>query len=151
MEKIKEKIEEGKAKGKKKLFKVAAVVVSAGLLTAGALALVDNIPEQGSSQNTIQGPEPIVLEIDEEDVITSEENEEEEEQEEKKRGFFGYVKAALYGMAAALGGWIATKIPWKKIFNRRTFYIILALVFLYLCVRFILPVFVDVPWGPEQA
>ena len=147
MEKIKEKIEEGKQKGKKKLFKVAAIVVSAGLLTAGALALVDNIPDQGHSQNTIQGPEPIVLELNEEDAALADENEDEEEQEEKKRGFFGYVKAALYGMAAALGGWIATKIPWKKIFNRRTFYILLALVFLYLCARFILPVFVDVPWG----
>lgn len=151
MDKIKNKIEEGKGKAKKKFFKVAAIVVSAGLLTAGTLALLDNIPEPGSSQNSIQGPEPIVLELDEEDVAMAEENEEEEEQEEKKRGFFGYVKAALYGMAAALGGWIATKIPWKKIFNMRTFYILLALLFLYLCARFILPVFVDVPWGPDQA
>ena len=151
MGKIKTKIEEGKGKAKKKFFKVAAIVVSAGLLTAGTLALIDNIPEQGSSQNSIQGPEPIVLELDEEDVALADESKEEEEQEEKKRGFFGYIKAALYGMAAALGGWIATKIPWKKIFNMRTFYILLALLFLYLCARFILPVFVDVPWGPDQA
>ena len=150
MGKIKETIEEGKAKGKKKLLKAAAVVVSAGLLTAGTLALIDNIPQQGNSQNSIQGPEPIVLEIDEEDMTATSESEEEEE-EEKKRGFFGYLKAALYGMAAAIGGWIATKIPWKKIFSKRTFYILLALVFLYLCIRFILPVFVDVPWGPDKA
>ena len=150
MGKIKETIEEGKAKGKTKLLKAAAVVVSAGLLTAGTLALIDNIPQQGNSQNSIQGPEPIVLEIDEEDMAATSESEEEEE-EEKKRGFFGYLKAALYGMAAAIGGWIATKIPWKKIFSKRTFYILLALVFLYLCIRFILPVFVDVPWGPDKA
>ena len=102
MGKIKETIEEGKAKGKKKLLKAAAVVVSAGLLTAGTLALIDNIPQQGNSQNSIQGPEPVVLEIDEEDMAATSESEEEEE-EEKKRGFFGYLKAALYGMAAAIG------------------------------------------------
>ncbi len=151
MEKIKDKIEEGKGKARKKVIKAAAILISAGLLTAGALALVDNIPEQGHSQNTIQGPEPVVLEIDEEDMAASSEGEEEEEQEEKKRGFFGYLKAALYGMLTAAGVWIATKIPWKKIFSKRTLYILLALVLLYLCARYILPEYVDVPWGPDKA
>ena len=76
-------------------------------------------------------------------------SEDENEQEEKKRGFFSWLKIWFYGMITGLAGFFATKIPWKKIFTKRNLIILLVLVVLFLFARYLLPYFVDVPWGPD--
>ena len=148
METIKETIEEKKKDAKKTLTKAVAVGVSAGLLTVGAVAALDNLQNPGEGLNEISEPDPIVLEIDEPDMA-EENSSEEEEQEEKKRGFFSWLKIWFYGLLAGITGFFATKIPWKKIFTKRNLIILLVIVLVFLAGRYILPYFVDVPWGPD--
>ena len=71
------------------------------------------------------------------------------EQTAKKRGFFSWLKIWFYGLCAGIAAFFATKIPWKKIFTKRNFVILLVLVLLFLFARYLLPYFVDVPWGPD--
>ena len=132
----------------KTVKKAVAVGVGAGLLTVGAVAALDNLPEVGPSAPQFSEPAPIVLEIDETDMDSSE-NTEEEQQEEKKRGFFSWLKIWFYGLCAGIAAFFATKIPWKKIFTKRNFVILLVLVLLFLCARSLLPYFVDMPRGPD--
>ena len=149
-----EKAPEEKKKKKntvgKTVKKAVAVGVGAGLLTVGAVADLDNLPEVGSGTPQFNDPAPVVLEIDETDMDTSEDSEE-EQQEEKKRGFFNWLKIWFYGLIGGITAFFATKIPWKKIFTKRNFIILLVLVVLFLCAKYILPYFMDVPWGPDQA
>ncbi len=128
--------------------KAVAVGVGAGLLTVGSVAALDNLPEVGHGTPQFSDPAPIVLEIDETDMDTSEDSEE-EQQEEKKRGFFSWLKIWFYGMLAGIAGFFATKVPWKKIFTKRNFAILIVLIVLFLFARYLLPYFVDVPWGPD--
>ena len=149
-----EKAPEEKKKNKntvgKTVKKAVAVGVGAGLLTVGAVAALDNLPEVGSGTPQFNDPAPVVLEIDETDMDTSEDSEE-EQQEEKKRGFFNWLKIWFYGLIGGITAFFATKIPWKKIFTKRNFIILLVLVVLFLCAKYILPYYMDVPWGPDQA
>ena len=149
-----EKAPEEKKKKKntvgKTVKKAVAVGVGAGLLTVGAVAALDNLPEVGSGAPQFNDPAPVVLEIDETDMDTSEDSEE-EQQEEKKRGFFNWLKIWFYGLIGGITAFFATKIPWKKIFTKRNFIILLVLVVLFLCAKYILPYYMDVPWGPDQA
>ena len=87
--------------------KAVAVGVGAGLLTVGAVAALDNLPEVGPSAPQFSEPAPIVLEIDETDMDSSE-NTEEEQQEEKKRGFFSWLKIWFYGLCAGIAAFFAT-------------------------------------------
>lgn len=146
--------EEKKKKKKavrKTIKKAVAVGVGAGLLTVGAVAALDNLPSAGSSTPQFSEPAPVVLEIDETDMTDQSESENEEQQEEKKRGFFSWLKIWFYGLIGGISAFFATKIPWKKIFTKRNFIILLVLVVLFLCARYILPYYMDVPWGPDQA
>ncbi len=54
-------------------------------------------------------------------------------------------------MITGIAGFFATKIPWKKIFNKRNLIILLVLVAIFLLAKYVLPEFVDVPWGPDNA
>ncbi len=130
--------------------KAVAVGVGAGLLTVGAVAALDNLPDMEATIPEYTEPAPITLDIDETDMDTSE-NSEEEQQEEKKRGFFSWLKIWFYGLIGGIAAFFATKIPWKKIFTKRNFIILLVLVVLFLCAKYLLPYFMDVPWGPDQA
>ena len=150
MDTLKEAIETKKKGAKKTLLKAVAVAVSTGLLAVGAVAALDNIGGPGPSAHEIAEPEPIVLEIDEADMLDESETEEDTE-EEKKRGFFGWLKVWFYGMITGIAGFFATKIPWKKIFNKRNLIILLVLVAIFLLAKYVLPEFVDVPWGPDNA
>ena len=145
---IEETIEETKKKGKKTLVKATAVAVSTGLLAVGAVAALDDLQDPGPKLNEISEPDPIVLEIDEADMA-EDSSEDENEQEEKKRGFFSWLKIWFYGMITGLAGFFATKIPWKKIFTKRNLIILLVLIALFLFAKYLLPYFVDVPWGPD--
>ncbi len=130
--------------------KAVAVGVGVGLLTVGAVAALDNLPEVNSGTPQFSDPAPVTLDIDETDMDTSEDSEE-EQQEEKKRGFFNWLKIWFYGLIGGIAAFFATKIPWKKIFTKRNFIILLVLVVLFLCAKYILPYYMDVPWGPDQA
>ena len=149
MDDIKEVISETKKKGKKTLVKAIAVAVSTGLLAVGAVAALDNINNSGPSLQNVAEPDPIVLDIDETDMADQSESGDEDEQEEKKRGFFSWLKIWFYGMITGIAGFFATKIPWKKIFTKRNLIILLVIVILFLFARYLLPYFVDVPWGPD--
>ena len=148
MDTIKETIEEKKKHAKKSLLKVVAVAVSTGLLAVGAVAALDNIQGPGSGLAEISEPDPVVLDIDEADMADESESEE-DTQEEKKRGFFSWLKIWFYGMLTGIAGFFATKIPWKKIFNKRNLIILMVLVVIFLLGKYVLPYYVDVPWGPE--
>ncbi len=150
---------EGKAPEEKKkkksavrrtVKKAVAVGVGAGLLTVGAVAALDNLPQAGSGTPQFSDPAPVTLDIDETDMAESEDTEE-EQQEEKKRGFFSWLKIWFYGLIGGITAFFATKIPWKKIFTKRNFVILLVLVVVFLCAKYILPYYVNVPWGPDQA
>ena len=149
MDTIKEAIEVKKKGARKTLLKVVAVAVSTGLLAVGAVAALDNLQGPGPDASQIAEPEPIVLDIDEADMIDENESEG-EEQEEKKRGFFSWLKIWFYGVLTGIAGFFATKIPWKKIFTKRNLIILLVLVALFLAGKYLLPYFVDVPWAPEK-
>ena len=149
MDDIKEVISETKKKGKKTLVKAVAVAISTGLLAVGAVAALDNINNSGPSLQNVAEPDPIVLDIDETDMADQSESGDEDEQEEKKRGFFSWLKIWFYGMLTGIAGFFATKIPWKKIFTKRNLIILLVIVILFLFARYLLPYFVDVPWGPD--
>ena len=149
-EKAPEEKKKKKSAVRRTIKKAVAVGVGAGLLTVGAVAALDNLPEVGSGAPQFNDPAPVVLEIDETDMDTSEDSEE-EQQEEKKRGFFNWLKIWFYGLIGGITAFFATKIPWKKIFTKRNFIILLVLVVLFLCAKYILPYYMDVPWGPDQA
>jgi hypothetical protein len=149
-EKAPEEKKKKKSAVRRTIKKAVAVGVGAGLLTVGAVAALDNLPEVGSGAPQFNDPAPVVLEIDETDMDTSEDSEE-EQQEEKKRGFFNWLKIWFYGLIGGIAAFFATKIPWKKIFTKRNFIILLVLVVLFLCAKYILPYYMDVPWGPDQA
>ena len=106
-----EKAPEEKKKKKntvgKTVKKAVAVGVGAGLLTVGAVAALDNLPEVGSGTPQFNDPAPVVLEIDETDMDTSEDSEE-EQQEEKKRGFFSWLKIWFYGLIGGISAFFAT-------------------------------------------
>ena len=148
-EKAPEEKKKKKSAVRRTVKKAVAVGVGAGLLTVGAVAALDNLPQVGSGAQQFNEPAPVVLEIDETDMDTSE-NSEEEQQEEKKRGFFNWLKIWFYGLIGGITAFFATKIPWKKIFTKRNFIILLVLVVLFLCAKYILPYYMDVPWGPDQ-
>ena len=148
-EKAPEEKKKKKSAVRRTVKKAVAVGVGAGLLTVGAVAALDNLPEVGSGTPQFNDPAPVVLEIDETDMDTSEDSEE-EQQEEKKRGFFNWLKIWFYGLIGGITAFFATKIPWKKIFTKRNFIILLVLVVLFLCAKYILPYYMDVPWGPDQ-
>ena len=143
---IKEKIREGSEKGKKNLKKAAAVGIAAAVLAVGAIAAIDHNPAERSTDPEILNPDPVVMVIDEPDMIVEDESQT-DQQNEKKRGIFGYLKAALYAFFAGIAGFFATKIPWKKIFTKRNLIILLILVLMFIFAKYLLPLFCDVPWG----
>ncbi|MBR6472504.1 MAG: hypothetical protein IKS99_02090 [Firmicutes bacterium] len=149
MDTIKETIEVKKKHVKKSILKVVAVAVSTGLLAVGAVAALDNLQGPGSGLSQVTEPEPVVLDIDEADMTDESDSGTEDEQQEKKRGFFSWLKIWFYGVLTGIAGFFATKIPWRKIFTKRNLIILLVLVAVFLCAKYLLPQFVDVPWGPD--
>ena len=116
----------------KSLFKNGAIVKAAA--TVAALTLIataslipaksEPVPLPGSD---ILNPDPIVMELAEEVDAVVEEETAEEEEKKQKLGFFTRLKLAFYAFCAAAGAWIAHKLPWRKIFNKRNAIIVLVL------------------------
>lgn len=150
------KLEKAKEKEKKPLGKTIKKTVqkAAAVGTAGALILAFVIPfglstishtEKISALN--DEPAPITMDISDYDAADITDDGSDEEQEEKKIGFFKRIKMAIYGFFGGIGLFIATKIPWKKIFKKRNLLILLAIIVIGLLVYLLGPVFFpDCPW-----
>ena len=111
----------------------AALVAAAALVVASGITPAPEVSENIDSQ--IFSPTPVVMTVEEiPDAITEEKTEEEET---KKKSFFLSLKMAIYGFLAACTAWILHKIPWKKIFNKRNLYILLAVICLGLAAYFL--------------
>ncbi len=115
------------------IVKAAAATVAVALIAAASLIPAKSEPASLSGPNTLN-PDPIVMELAEEaDAIVEEETAEEEEKKQKL-GFFTRLKLAFYAFCAGAGAWIAHKIPWGKIFNKRNAIIVLVLAVVFLLV-----------------
>ena len=119
------------------VLKAAAAAAAVALIAAASLLPAKAEPAQLTDPQVLS-PDPVVLEIEEPaDAVLEEEQEEEKKQ---KLGFFTRLKLAFYAFCAGAGAWIAHKIPWGKIFNKRN-----AVIFLILAVIGILAWYVGLP------
>lgn len=124
-----------------KVLKGAAALVAAAAFVVASMA--QPAPDAAKVHEEIfSGPSPVVMTIEEVDEAVVEETTEEEEKV-RKLGFFARLKLGFYSFCAAIGAWIAHKIPWKRIFNRRNLYILLALVCLGLAIYYLGPVIAE--------
>ena len=128
-----------------RLMKGAAALVAAAAFAVASMTAPppDDVK---MAEELFSAPAPVVMTIDEVDAAIAEESAGEEEKV-KKMGFFARLKLAFYSFCAAFSAWVAHKIPWKKIFNKRNFYIVLTLVCLGLAAYYLLPlVWEDCPF-----
>ena len=107
------------------VVKVAAAVAALTLIAAASLLPAKSEPAQLADPDVLN-PAPVVMTIEEPDDAVIEE-EETEEEKKQKMGFFTQLKLAFYAFCAGAGAWIAHKIPWGKIFNKRNAIIVLIL------------------------
>jgi hypothetical protein len=119
------------------ILRSAASVTAIVLIAAASLIPAKAEPAQLTDPNLLN-PAPIVMTIEEpaEAVI---EEETEEEVKKQKLGFFASLKLAFYAFCAGAGAWLASRIPWGKIFNKRNAVIVLLLAAIMLAYRFGLP------------
>ena len=120
-----------------RLMKGAAALVAAAAFAVASMTAPppDDVK---MAEELFSAPAPVVMTIDEVDEAIVEESAGEEEKV-KKMGLFTRIKLAFYSLCAAFSAWVAHKIPWKKIFNKRNFYIVLTLVCLGLAAYYLLP------------
>lgn len=116
----------------KKLFSKKRVIKGAAMIAAVAVmataALIPAKTEELEVEPVTLQPDPVVMILDEPADAVVEETQEEEE--ERKLSFIQKLKIAVYGFFAVCAGWIAHKIPWKKIFNKKTLILVGILVVL---------------------
>ena len=129
--------------GKKtgRIMKATAALVAAAAFVVASMAQ----PAPDASrvhEEFLSSPPPVVMTVEEVDEAVVEETTEEEEKV-RKIGFFTRLKLAFYSFCAAIGAWFAHKIPWKKIFNKRNLYILLALICLGIAAYYLLPVIAE--------
>lgn len=108
------------------VIKVAAAAAALTLIAAVSLLPAKAEPAQLTDPDVLN-PEPVVMTIEEADDAVVEEETSEEEEKKQKMGFFTRLKLAFYAFCAGAGAWIAHKIPWGKIFNKRNLIIVLVL------------------------
>ena len=129
--------------GKKtgRIMKATAALVAAAAFVVASM--VQPAPDASRvHEEVFSGPAPVVMTVEEIDDAVVEETTEEEEKV-RKLSFFARLKLAFYSFCAAIGAWVAHKIPWKKIFNKRNFYILLALVCLAIAAYYLIPVITE--------
>ena len=120
----------------------AALIAAAAFVVASSITPAPEAPQDINSE--IFNPPPVVMTIEEApEAIVEEETQAEEEV--KKKGFFFKLKMAIYGFFAACAAWVAHKIPWKKIFNKRN-----AIIVLTLAVVLLLAYYVGIPMLENQ-
>ena len=126
------------------IVKAAATVAALTLIAAASLIPAKSEPAQ-LADSQVLNPDPVVMVMEEPvDAIMEEENAEEEEKKQKM-GFFTQLKFAFYAFCAGAGAWIAHKIPWGKIFNKRNSIIVLTL-----AVVLLLAYYVGIPMLENQ-
>ncbi len=108
------------------ILKVAAAAAALTLIAAASLLPGKAEPAQLTDPDVLN-PAPIVMTIEEPDDAVVEEETSEEEEKKQKMGFFTRLKLAFYAFCAGAGAWLAHKIPWSKIFNKRNLIILLIL------------------------
>ena len=108
------------------ILKVAAAAAALTLIAAASLLPAKAEPAQLTDPDVLN-PAPVVMTIEEPDDAVIEEETSEEEEKKQKMGFFTRLKLAFYAFCAGAGAWIAHKIPWGKIFNKRNLIIVLVL------------------------
>lgn len=118
----------------------AALVAAAAFVVASMAQPAPDAPRV--HEEFLSSPPPVVMTVEEVDDAVVEETAEEEEKV-RKMGFFTRLKLAFYSFCAAIGAWFAYKIPWKKIFNKRNLYILLALICLGIAAYYLLPVIAE--------
>ena len=125
------------------VLKVAAAVTALTLIAAASLLPAK--PEQAQlTDPEVLNPNPVVMTIEEPADAVIEEESTEEEEKKQKLGFFARIKLAFALFFAGAGAWIASRIPWKKIFNKRNAIIVLVLaILLFLAYHIGLPMLKD--------
>lgn len=108
------------------VIKLAAAVAALTLIAAASLLPSKAEPAQLTDPDVLN-PAPVVMTIEEADEAVIEEESSDEEEKKQKMGFFTRLKLAFYAFCAGAGAWIAHKIPWGKIFNKRNLIIVLVL------------------------
>lgn len=108
------------------IVKVAAAAAALTLIAAATLLPAKPEPAQLTDPQLLS-PDPVVMAVEDVDDAVIEEETSEEEEKKQKLGFFTRLKLAFYAFCAGAGAWIAHKIPWKKIFNKRNLIIVLVL------------------------
>ena len=108
------------------VIKLAAAVAALTLIAAASLLPSKAEPAQLTDPDVLN-PVPVVMTIEEADEAVIEEESSDEEEKKQKMGFFTRLKLAFYAFCAGAGAWIAHKIPWGKIFNKRNLIIVLVL------------------------
>lgn len=108
------------------VIKLAAAVAALTLIAAASLLPAKAEPAQLTDPDVLN-PAPVVMTIEEADEAVIEEESSDEEEKKQKMGFFTRLKLAFYAFCAGAGAWIAHKIPWGKIFNKRNLIIVLVL------------------------
>lgn len=108
------------------VVKLAAAVAALTLIAAASLLPAKAEPAQLTDPDVLN-PAPVVMTIEEADEAVIEEESSEDEEKKQKMGIFTRMKLAFYAFCAGAGAWIAHKIPWGKIFNKRNLIIVLVL------------------------
>ena len=108
------------------VVKLAAAVAALTLIAAASLLPAKAEPAQLTDPDVLN-PAPVVMTIEEADEAVIEEESSEDEEKKQKMGIFARMKLAFYAFCAGAGAWIAHKIPWGKIFNKRNLIIVLVL------------------------
>ena len=122
------------------ILKSAAAVAAVALIAAASLLPAKPEPAQLNDPDVLN-PNPVVMTLEAaDDAVVEEENAGEEERKQKP-GFFQRMQLAFYAFCAGAGAWLASRIPWRKIFSKRTLIIVLLLAAAFLLVKYVgLPV-----------
>ena len=142
--KVKEK---AKPKLKNTIRKATAIGAAGALIVTCLIPFGTHILSNSEKISAVNSePAAVTMDISEFDADSGEETDS-EESEEKKIGFFKRIKIAIYGFFGAIGLWIATKIPWKKIFTKKNLIIFLVILVVAFLVYYITPIFwQNCPW-----
>ena len=121
---------------KNTVLKAAAAVAAVAVIAAVSLIPAKE-PAAEAADPEVLNPNPVVMTLEEAEDTVIEEETAEEEEKKQKLGFFTKLKLAFYAFCAACGAWIAHKIPWKKIFNKRNLILVLVLAAAFFAAKYI--------------
>ena len=125
------------------VLKAAAAACAVALIAAASLIPAKPAPAQLSDPELLN-PNPVVITLEEAPEAVVEEEAQEEEEKKQKLGLIARMKLAFYAFCAGAGAWIASRIPWGKIFNKRNLILVLVIAAIFLLMKYIgLPLLED--------